>query len=167
MIESVLFEEPNTRSRFLAAPCLKEREQYLYHLMRRGYGPGYLRVTSGLLLRTVQILGLTKLRMVELEEIERSSPSLGCLSRAGFEEELWGERRCASLVWRRTGFNSITSWRYPLLTYTRMKWKSQTSVSSCVGPTEPRPGPFMDRARERSYSFPGLSLRAESFRVSL
>jgi hypothetical protein len=73
MIESVLFEEPNTRSRFLAAPCLKEREQYLYHLMRRDYGPGYLRVTSGLMLRAVQIPGLTKLRMVELEEIERAA----------------------------------------------------------------------------------------------
>ena len=42
MIEAVLFEEPNTRSRFLAAPCLREREQYLCHLMRRGYGLGYL-----------------------------------------------------------------------------------------------------------------------------
>lgn len=36
MIETVLFEEPNTRSRFLVAPCPKEREQYLYHPMRRG-----------------------------------------------------------------------------------------------------------------------------------
>jgi hypothetical protein len=41
VIETVLFEEPSARSRFLAAPCLKEREQYLSHLMRRGYGPGY------------------------------------------------------------------------------------------------------------------------------
>jgi integrase/recombinase XerD len=54
-------------------PCLKEREQYLLHLMRRGYGPGYLRVTSGFMLRVVQFLGLTKLRMVGLGEIERAS----------------------------------------------------------------------------------------------
>jgi site-specific recombinase XerD len=73
MIESELFEEPNTRSRFLDAPCLKEREQYLYHLMRQGYGPGYLRVTSALMLRVIEFLGLTKLRMVELQEIERAS----------------------------------------------------------------------------------------------
>ena len=73
MIETILFVEPSARSRFLAAPCLKEREQYLYHLMRQGYGPSSLRVTSGLMLRVVQILGLTKLRTVELEEIERGA----------------------------------------------------------------------------------------------
>jgi integrase/recombinase XerD len=73
MMESVLFEEPSARSRFLAAPCLREREQYLLHLMKRGYGPGYLRVTSGFMLRVVQFLGLTKPRMVGLGEIERAS----------------------------------------------------------------------------------------------
>lgn len=73
MIETILYEEPNTRSRFLEAPCLQEREQYLYHLQRRGYGPGYLRTTSGLMLRVIQFMGLTRLRMVELEEIERAS----------------------------------------------------------------------------------------------
>jgi integrase/recombinase XerD len=73
MMETVLFEEPNTRSRFLAASCLKEREQYLYHLMRRGYGPRYLRVVSFLMLRIIQFLPLATLRMVELEEIERAS----------------------------------------------------------------------------------------------
>jgi integrase/recombinase XerD len=73
MIETVLFEEPSARSRFLAAPCLKEREQYLYHLMRRGYGLRYLRVVSFFMLRIIQLLPLTSLRMVELEEIERAS----------------------------------------------------------------------------------------------
>jgi len=73
MIETILYEEPNTRSRFLEAPCLREREQYLYHLMRRGYGPGYLRVTSALMLRVIQFMELTKLRMVEMEEIERAT----------------------------------------------------------------------------------------------
>jgi integrase/recombinase XerD len=73
MIESELFEEPNSRSRFLAAPCLKEREQYLNHLILRGYGRRYLRVASYVMLRIIQFLPLTALRTVELEEIERAA----------------------------------------------------------------------------------------------
>jgi len=73
MIETVLFEESNTRSRFLAAPCLKEREQYLHHLMRRGYGPRYLRTVSFYMVRVIQLLPLTALRTVEPEEIERAA----------------------------------------------------------------------------------------------
>jgi integrase/recombinase XerD len=73
MMESVLFEQPSARSRFLAAPCLNEREQYLYHLMRRGYGPRYLRVVSFFMLRIVQFLRLTTFRMVEMEEIDRAA----------------------------------------------------------------------------------------------
>jgi hypothetical protein len=73
MIETIILEEPSARIRFRAAPCLEEREQYLFHLMRRGYGPGYLRVVSALLLRVVQFLGLNKLRIVGLEEIERGA----------------------------------------------------------------------------------------------
>jgi site-specific recombinase XerD len=73
MIETVLFEKPSARLRFLAAPCLKEREQYLLHLMRRGYGSAYLRVVSFFMLRIVQFLRLTTLRMVELEEIDRAA----------------------------------------------------------------------------------------------
>ncbi len=73
MIETMLFEEPNTRFRFLDAPCLKEREQYLNHLMLRGYGRPYLRVASYVMLRIVQFLPLAALRTVELEEIERAA----------------------------------------------------------------------------------------------
>jgi integrase/recombinase XerD len=73
VIESALFEKPSARSRFLAAPCLKEREQYLFHLMRRGYGLHYLRVVSFFMLRIIQFLRLTTLRMVELEEIDRAA----------------------------------------------------------------------------------------------
>ncbi len=73
MMESILFEDPNTRSRFLAAPCLKEREQYLVYLMQRGYGPDYLRGVSSDMLRVVRFLELTTPRMVGLGELERAS----------------------------------------------------------------------------------------------
>jgi integrase/recombinase XerD len=73
MIETILLEEPSARRRFLAAPCLDERERYLFHLMRRGYGPAYLRTVSFFLLRIIEFLRLTTLRMVEPEEIERAA----------------------------------------------------------------------------------------------
>jgi integrase/recombinase XerD len=73
MIETTILEEPSARRRFLTAPCLEERERYLYHLMRRGFGPAYLRVVSFFLLRIIEFLGLTTLRIVEPEEIERAA----------------------------------------------------------------------------------------------
>ena len=73
MIETIILKEPSARSRFRSAPCLEEREQYLFHLMRRGFGPAYLRTVSFFLLRIIEFLRLTTLRMVEPEEIERAA----------------------------------------------------------------------------------------------
>lgn len=73
MIETIILQEPSARSRFCAAPCLEEREQYLLHLMRRGYGPAYLRTVSFFLLRIIEFLQLTTLRMVDPEDIERAA----------------------------------------------------------------------------------------------
>ena len=72
MIETVILEEPSARARFRAAHCLEEREQYLYHLMRQGYGHDYLRSISGSMLQVVRFLGLTTLRSVGLDEIEKA-----------------------------------------------------------------------------------------------
>lgn len=73
MIETIILEEPSARERFLAEPCLEERERYLFHLMRRGFGPAYLRTVSFFLLRVVEFLRLTTLRMVEPEEIAQAA----------------------------------------------------------------------------------------------
>lgn len=73
MIEIIILEEPSARRRFLTAPCLVEREQFLTHLLRRGYGAAYLRTVSFFLLRIIEFLRLTTLRMVEPEEIERAA----------------------------------------------------------------------------------------------
>src|SRR5882672_2851064 len=73
MIETIILEEPSARRRFLTAPCLVEREQFLTHLLRRGFGPAYLRTVSFLLLRIIEFLRLSTLRMVEPEEIERAA----------------------------------------------------------------------------------------------
>jgi hypothetical protein len=69
MIETIILEEPSARCRFRTAPCLEEREQYLFHLMRQGYGPAYLRTVSFFLLRVIEFLQLTALRTVGLDEI--------------------------------------------------------------------------------------------------
>ena len=76
MIETLLFEEPSARARFRTAPCLEEREQYLFYLMRKGYDPAYLRSVSGLLLRIIHFLGLVTLRTVELTKSTKR-PVLG------------------------------------------------------------------------------------------
>ncbi len=73
MIEDIILEELSARKRFRTAPCLEERERYLLHLMRRGFGPAYLRTVSFFLLRIIEFLRLTTLRMVELAEIERAA----------------------------------------------------------------------------------------------
>jgi hypothetical protein len=39
MIETIILEKPSARRRFQTAPFLEERERYLFHLMRRGFGP--------------------------------------------------------------------------------------------------------------------------------
>jgi len=73
MIETIILEELSARRRFQTAPCLEERERYLFHLLRRGFGPAYLRTVSFFLLRIIEFLRLTTLRMVEPEEIERAA----------------------------------------------------------------------------------------------
>src|SRR5260221_12711531 len=73
MIETIILEAPSARTRFRTAPCLEERERYLVHLMRRGFGPAHLRTVSFFLLRIIEFLRLTTLRMVEPEEIERAA----------------------------------------------------------------------------------------------
>jgi integrase/recombinase XerD len=72
MIEDIILEKLSARRRFRTAPCLEERERYLFHLMRRGFGPAYLRTVSFFLLRIIEFLQLTTLRMVEPEEVERA-----------------------------------------------------------------------------------------------
>lgn len=73
MIETIILEEPSARRRFRTAPCLEERERYLLHLMRRGYGPAYLRTVSSFMLRVVGFLSLKTLRTVGLDEIEKAT----------------------------------------------------------------------------------------------
>ncbi|MGA8531166.1 MAG: phage integrase N-terminal SAM-like domain-containing protein, partial [Acidobacteriaceae bacterium] len=71
MIESVSVF-PSFQRRHRSVPLLKEREQFLTHLLQIGWEPDRVRATAGYLVRIVQVMGLTSLRNVELSEIQRA-----------------------------------------------------------------------------------------------
>ena len=71
MIESVSVF-PSFQLRHCSAPLLKEREQYLTHLLQMGWDANRVRAVAGYLVRIVHVMGLTSLRSVELIEIEEA-----------------------------------------------------------------------------------------------
>jgi len=60
----------SVRLRHEAAPLLKEREQYLTHLLQRGFGRAVVRCTAAYLVHIVRVMNMTSLRSVGQEEIE-------------------------------------------------------------------------------------------------
>jgi len=75
MIESIILEEPKARSRYRSAPLLREREQFLSHLLRRGMSLPRVRSVSGYMIQIIRFMGLTTFRTVELDEITRAGES--------------------------------------------------------------------------------------------
>ena len=69
MIESILKEQP-ALARHRAAPLLREREQFLSHLVRQGTRHDRVRSIAAYLIHIVRLLELASLRNVELEEIK-------------------------------------------------------------------------------------------------
>jgi integrase/recombinase XerD len=74
MMDSIL-EQPGARSRHRTAPLLKEREQYLSHLLRQGTSRLRVRSVAAYLIQIVRIMELTSLRSVELDEIKKAAES--------------------------------------------------------------------------------------------
>lgn len=72
MIESISVF-PSFQRRHRSAPLLKEREQYLTHLLQIGWDANRVRAIAGYLVRIVQVMELTSLRKVELTEIEEAA----------------------------------------------------------------------------------------------
>ncbi len=68
MIES-LFAFASTRARYLEAPLLKERVDYLWHLHHQGRNRKHLRLTAARLLNSIEFLNLTNARPVDRLEI--------------------------------------------------------------------------------------------------
>jgi integrase/recombinase XerD len=72
MIESLVEQAP-ARLRHRSAPLLRERESYLAHLLRRGTSHKRARSIAAYLIHIVRLLGLNRLRAVELQEIDRAA----------------------------------------------------------------------------------------------
>ena len=72
MIESLVEQAP-ARLRHRRAPLLRERESYLAHLLRQGTSHKRARSIAGYLIHIVRLLRLTRLRGVELQEIDRAA----------------------------------------------------------------------------------------------
>jgi integrase/recombinase XerD len=64
-----LFGRKPTIAKHMAASLLKEREQFLVHLLRRGVSVKFVRLTSLYLLHIVEILKLPQLRTIRREEL--------------------------------------------------------------------------------------------------
>ncbi|WP_263417840.1 site-specific integrase [Terriglobus albidus] len=71
MIESVSVF-PSFQRRHRSAPLLKEREEYLTHLLRIGRDANHVRSVAAYLIHIVHIMELTNLRPVKLAEIEEA-----------------------------------------------------------------------------------------------
>jgi integrase/recombinase XerD len=74
MMDSIL-EQSWARSRHQLAPLLKEREQYLSHLLRQGTSRLRVRSVAAYLIHIVRLMELTTLRSVEVEEIKKAGES--------------------------------------------------------------------------------------------
>lgn len=72
MIESVS-HYPSVHIRHRAAPLLRERDEYLAHLLEKGLEPARVRCVAAFLVHIVQLLALDRLREVEQREIEDAS----------------------------------------------------------------------------------------------
>jgi integrase/recombinase XerD len=138
MVETVIFEQESARTRYRMAPCLEEREQYLFHLMHRGFGPAYLRTVSFFLLRIIQFLGLTTLRMVGLKEIERAALA-------------WSAYRGPD----RRGTMGDTTVRFPRVAKNWLRFHGRLAVSpASVHPYEKEITNFSDFLRSTNASSP-------------
>ena len=71
MIESVTVY-PSIHLRHRTAPLLKERDQYLTHLLRKGFTAYRVRGDAAFLIHIIRVMKLTTMRNVELEEIIRA-----------------------------------------------------------------------------------------------
>jgi len=72
MIESVSYY-PSVHMRHRAAPLLRERDEYLTHLLEMGLEPARVRCVAAFLIHIVHLLALDRLREVEQHEIEEAS----------------------------------------------------------------------------------------------
>jgi|ERR1035437_2740470 integrase/recombinase XerD len=69
MIEAIL-EEPLALARHRTAPLLRERQQFLAHLVRQGTSHLRGRSIAAYLIHIIRLMKLTSLRNAELDEVK-------------------------------------------------------------------------------------------------
>jgi integrase/recombinase XerD len=151
VIENVIFEQLSARRRFQTAPCLEERERYLLHLMRQGYGPAYLRTVSFFMLRVMGFLDLKTLRTVRPDEIEKAARA-------------WAAYRGPD----RRGIVGDTTVRFPRVAKNWLRFHGRLAVpASPVHPYEKEVTDFSEFLRRTNGATPGTihgySKRAKFF----
>ena len=76
MMDSIL-EQSAARRRHRVVPLLKEREQFLSHLLQRGTSQNRVRSVAAYLIHIIRLMELTTLRRVDLEEIKKAGVCFG------------------------------------------------------------------------------------------
>src|SRR6185503_1933781 len=66
---------PSVQLRHESAPLLKEREQYLSHLLQQGFGRERVRSRAAYLIHVVRVMNMNSLRIVSQKEIEAAGQS--------------------------------------------------------------------------------------------
>jgi integrase/recombinase XerD len=66
---------PSVQLRHESAPLLKEREQYLSHLLQQGFGRERVRSRAAYLIHVVRVMNMNSMRVVSQKEIEAAGQS--------------------------------------------------------------------------------------------
>jgi integrase/recombinase XerD len=66
-------ERPQALARHQSAPLVRERARFLAHTESRGTGKQTIRIAAAYLLRIIELLGLSKLRNVTIEEVDQAA----------------------------------------------------------------------------------------------
>jgi hypothetical protein len=120
MIET-LFTWPSVRSKQLEAPLLKEREQYLRHMLNEGVSIEHVKTVATMLLHVVRLLELNRPRTVSLVEIEQGS-------------QLWCKDTEYHIT-RKVGPSSGESFHYAALNWLRFS-QMMVLATTHAGPVE-------------------------------
>jgi hypothetical protein len=68
-----IYQWPRVIERHRQAPLRSEREQYLRHLIEKGYSQSKLLGVAAFMLHIIRVLGLNELRVVNEEEIQKGA----------------------------------------------------------------------------------------------
>ena len=108
----LIYWRPDASKRHREAPLLKEREEFLLHLLKRGSGRISVQAVGGMLLRAIETLNLKTLRPLGPKEI-------ACAA-----QKIWGKGAVNNS--KQPGFHSARSFRFCFNNFLRFHAKFKT-----------------------------------------